>query len=217
MAKPTAPLFGFEARGQIGKTLVYANWRGVRYVRERVVPTNPQSPAQMDTRAVFSWLNDYYKNAPALGTAPWEAAALGQPFTGRNKLLSVNVPLLRSQTDITALVFSPGANGGPALDSISAAPGSAAGSITATATPPSPPPGWTIQAVVFLAIPQQDPHGPIVLPISALEDTTSPYSVTFTGLEAGQEYVVGAYPRWQRPDGRQAYGPSLSTTANAQS
>jgi hypothetical protein len=30
MAKTQAPLFGFRARGQIGKSLVFSDWRGLR-------------------------------------------------------------------------------------------------------------------------------------------------------------------------------------------
>ena len=60
MAKPRAPLFGFGASGQLGKSLVYGNWKGIDVAREYVIPANPNSSAQSTQRgkmtsAVAEW------------------------------------------------------------------------------------------------------------------------------------------------------------------
>lgn len=60
MAKPTAPLFGFGASGQLGKSLVYASWKGLPVARRYVVPANPRTaPQQVQrgymTAAVDAW------------------------------------------------------------------------------------------------------------------------------------------------------------------
>lgn len=51
MAKVTAPLFSFGARGQLGQALVYFPWKGIHAVRTYVVPANPNSAAQQTHRA----------------------------------------------------------------------------------------------------------------------------------------------------------------------
>lgn len=54
MAKLTAPLFSFMARGQLGETLVYFPWKGLPVVRTYVVPANPNSAAQQTQRGYLS-------------------------------------------------------------------------------------------------------------------------------------------------------------------
>lgn len=51
MAKLKAPLMSLGASGQLGKTLVYFAWKGLNVVREYVVPSNPQTAAQIIQRA----------------------------------------------------------------------------------------------------------------------------------------------------------------------
>jgi len=53
MAKVTAPLLSFTARGQIAGTLVYFPWKGIDAVRSYVVPANPNSSAQQTQRGYF--------------------------------------------------------------------------------------------------------------------------------------------------------------------
>lgn len=50
MAKVNAPLFSFNASGQLAKALVYFGWKGLDVVRSYVVPTNPKSDAQIIQR-----------------------------------------------------------------------------------------------------------------------------------------------------------------------
>ena len=41
---------------QIGKSLVYATWKGINYMRRYVVPANPNTVAQQAQRGLFSWV-----------------------------------------------------------------------------------------------------------------------------------------------------------------
>ena len=43
MAKVNGPLFSLDARGQLGKALVYAIWKGLNYARKYVIPFNPKT------------------------------------------------------------------------------------------------------------------------------------------------------------------------------
>lgn len=54
MAKLKGPLFSLGASQQIGKTLVYFNWKGLNVVREHVVPANPQTALQNTQRGYLT-------------------------------------------------------------------------------------------------------------------------------------------------------------------
>ena len=54
MAKPKAPLFGFGASGQLGRSIVFGNWKGIDVAREYVVPANPDTAAQSTQRGYFT-------------------------------------------------------------------------------------------------------------------------------------------------------------------
>jgi len=54
MAKIKMPLMGMEASGQLGKTLVYFNWKGLNCARMHVVPSNPNTASQQARRTVLS-------------------------------------------------------------------------------------------------------------------------------------------------------------------
>jgi len=56
MAKLTGPLFSLDARGKLGKALVFIGWKGIKTVRQWLKPANPQSAAQGDVRIVIGGL-----------------------------------------------------------------------------------------------------------------------------------------------------------------
>ena len=65
MAKVTAPLFSFGARGKLANSLVYFPWKGIDCVRSYVVPANPRTTAQTTQRdrmddAVDEWHDATY-------------------------------------------------------------------------------------------------------------------------------------------------------------
>lgn len=53
MAKVTGPLMSMSASGKIADALVFSVWKGVAYVRQFVIPSNPESPGQGDTRIMI--------------------------------------------------------------------------------------------------------------------------------------------------------------------
>lgn len=50
MAKLKAPLMSLGATGQLGKALVFFNWKGLDVVREYVIPSNPRTSGQTTQR-----------------------------------------------------------------------------------------------------------------------------------------------------------------------
>lgn len=55
-----------DARGQLGKALVYGGWKGIAWVREYFVPSNPQSTLQVKVRDIFT-----------LGVLRWQGLSAG--------------------------------------------------------------------------------------------------------------------------------------------
>jgi hypothetical protein len=210
MAKPVAPLLSFAASGTIAKTQVYSRWRGRSYVRRWTVPANPQSTAQMNTRDLFSWLQAVWKRAPTDFQAPWTAFAMGKVLTNRNAFTQQNVKAMIMATDLSAMVASPGANAGLAAASMTTTPGSA--QLTLAVTAPAVPGGWTISAMIGMAILSQDPHSGTDYEIAIGSDTSSPYSIVLTGLTASSLYDTFAWPVWAKPDSSVAYGPSIASS-----
>lgn len=215
MAKTKSPLLSISAQGQIGKSQVYASWRGVPYVRQHVVPSNPRTAEQTTTRGTFSGLVALWKLMGALAVAPWTANASGRPYTNRNQFIKDNLPDLRGEVDMLNFQGSPGALGGFPLSNIAGAGGVGSGEIDATLTTPPEPTDWTIASLTAIAVRDRDPA---TIPSELVTEATegAPVAdgdnvITLSGLTAGADYVVSGWIVWTRPDGRTAYGTSLTT------
>jgi hypothetical protein len=201
------------AGGQIGQSQVYARWKGIPYARRYVVPANPNTTAQQLTRQVFRAADQQWKYLGALAQAPFVAAVKGRPMVPRNLLMKTEIPLVRSETDISNWVFSPGNGGGIAPQSVTASVSGGAGQIVVTVTPPDVPVGWTLTAAHAAAILQRAPDAmPDEQDVEG-SAAASPWEITLSGLTGSQEYVVGGWLEWVRTDGTTIYGRSITTTA----
>lgn len=211
MAKVSAPLLSFGASGTIAGTQVYSTWRGVPYARRHVIPANPKSPDQTKTRLAFAWLVGVWKLADPRFQEPWNAFSAGRPFVGRNALVSKNNSALRTATDLTGLIFSPGAKGGLAVPAATFTGGS--GTITIAPTAPALPTGWSIVEAVGCAIKGQDPQTAVLFTSYTGFDATASYSIALT-VPAGA-YECATWFKFMKPDGTFAYSPSFNGTATA--
>jgi hypothetical protein len=211
MPVTTAPLLSFDARGQIGKAIVYSSWKGRSYARRHVIPANPNSADQQETRNTFSWLNNVWRMMPADIIAGWDAYADSNRFTNRNGFIKINLSALRSEADLTNFIFSPSAKGGPVGGTFTITPGNDQVQLALAA--PTLPAGWTIVQANFAAIRQQDPQSGELYVVSSAVDATSAYDVTITGLASAVTYVVGAWFTFLKPDGTNAYGQAQMGTA----
>jgi hypothetical protein len=88
MATITGPLFGLDARGTIGSALTYSYWRGVNYVRSRVIPANPNSSLQQAIRSLITDATQAWKNEDSpidsAYKSAYDTAAEGQKYSGFN-------------------------------------------------------------------------------------------------------------------------------------
>ena len=54
MVRVTGPFLSLDARGTLANTMTGSFWRGINYIRERVIPHNPKSTAQTAIRGVLT-------------------------------------------------------------------------------------------------------------------------------------------------------------------
>lgn len=217
MAKVKSPILSIGARGQIGKSQVYGSWRGVAYARQHVTPSNPNTSAQQLTRNTLDSLMEQYKRSGPLAREPWVSATTGRPLTDRNQVVKTNLPSLRVAPDMTGYQGSPGSLSGLPPTNVVAAATANAGEIAVTVTSPQEPTGWTLASISAIAFPDRSPQALPSAFVAELESVApvadGDTSLLFTGLMSGVLYVVSAWPVWTRPDGREAFGASLTDTA----
>ncbi len=207
MAKTTAPLLSLGAAGTVGGVMTFATWRGIGYVRQRVIPANPRSTAQVLTRDIFTNMGLRWKTGGTLMRAPWDRFATGQKFVGRNAYMGQNLAAMRGEADMDAYIGSPGAKGGLPPVSLVLTTVASLG-LEAVIVGPTPPTGWTLTSAIATAFIEQTPEATVTDAIQEIEDVSSPYSCDITGLTA-TTYQVSAWLKWAKPDGSIAYGASL--------
>lgn len=211
MSRTTAPLLSFGAGGQLAKTHVYASWKGIPYARRYVIPANPRTTKQMVTRNLFRLLQSMWLVMPSTGKLPFEANAAGRPYTANNKFTSLNVQGVDTSSPPTNMNFfkgSPGAKGG--LPPLTASVTPSSGTLTVAVGAPTVPPDWTINMAAGICFEDQDPQATWAGTIQAQTDSSTPYSLAFTGLTASQLYQVSVWLVWNKPDGTLAYSTSLT-------
>lgn len=216
MAKLIGPLLSFGASGQIGKGMVTASWRGVKYARQYVIPANPRSTAQQANRTRFALLREMYKLAPAALRAPWDAFAKGRPFLPVNKFVGENNRMLVGASDFSTGLMSPGAKGGIPPTSMTATAGASTGEIDIEVVVPTQlPDGWSIDSIGAAAFPEQDPVGLFVGPLVADTAASPADTVTLSGFEASTPLACFGWVIYEKPSGELAYSVSLYDAANA--
>lgn len=75
MALTKAPLFGLDAGGTLGGSIVFSKWKGRTYVRRHAIPHNPRSGLQVGMRAGFKFVSQDYANLSPTIIGHWKAIA----------------------------------------------------------------------------------------------------------------------------------------------
>lgn len=92
MAKVKAPFLSLGASGKLAGTLVASTWKGLKTMREYVVPANPQSADQTTQRNGFTACVAAWRNyiTSAVERTAWDRSALasGKPQSGFNAFMS---------------------------------------------------------------------------------------------------------------------------------
>jgi len=176
-------------------------------VRRWLIPSNPKTAAQTETRSAFSWLNNFARYLPSGALGAWQLYADNSLITVRNAIIKQNLGALRGEVDLNNLIASPAAGGGLVAQAIALTPG--ANSITVDLTEPDLPTGWTIANAWALAIRDQDPQTEAFYVSVAGSDATTPYQIVLSGLTSAVLYQVAGWFEYVKPDGKTAYGIAL--------
>lgn len=211
MAKVSLPLLAVRASGTIGKAITFGNWRGINYARQRVVPANPQTTAQVSQRDLFAFVVSAWQRAPAAVQNAFIASARGTGYTGFNLFSKRNLVSLKGKANLTDFIAAPGQSGANPLSVLSATGGS--GQVDVSATVGDTIPGSVTDKVHFILIRDGAPAGALNRNFAAFSDSTAPYTHTFTGLAAGA-YVVYAFTECTEAAGKKVYSVSLSQSVN---
>ena len=89
MVRVTGPFLSLDARGTLGDVMTGSFWRGINYIRQRVVPHNPKSTRQQAVRGamadgVSKWRFGYISSAHK---TMWNSYAKGQEYSGFNRFM----------------------------------------------------------------------------------------------------------------------------------
>lgn len=88
MAKVTGPLLSLDARGSVAKTLVFAAWKGINYVRQRIIPTYSNTAKQADIRELITEASQAWRSETSpidsAYKAAYDRAAEGYAMSGFN-------------------------------------------------------------------------------------------------------------------------------------
>lgn len=91
-AKVTGPLLSLDASGSVASTMVFSRWKGINYVRQRVIPTYSNTFKQNAIRSLITDATQAWKSGDTVGTvvinstykAAFDAAAAGLAMSGFN-------------------------------------------------------------------------------------------------------------------------------------
>jgi len=202
LAKLTGPLFSLSASGSIGKTLVFGGWKGVQYARQHVIPNNPRTTIQENARSLFKNLNAIFALMGNDAVQSWTNSAAGLPLTDRNLFLKVAMPLTDAAGDWSATPLLRPFQGLGLLETIPCVGGNDL--ITLTPTFPTIPAGWTVAAVIAVALLNEPAIGndyawkpaDVVTKRSA---TGSGVAISITGLGSAASYNVSVILELQGP------------------
>lgn len=90
MVKVYGPALSLDASGTLADTMVFSKWKGRNYVRERVIPSNPQSGAQTGVRAMFKFLSQEWAGLTSAEQATWLDRATQLVASNFNAFMSLN-------------------------------------------------------------------------------------------------------------------------------
>lgn len=92
MTRVQGPMFSVTASGTIADAITYSNWKGLPYVRSRVVPANPRTDPQTSIRntlkaGVSVWQDT--ASQPVASKSSWDYYASGTGMSGFNRYASL--------------------------------------------------------------------------------------------------------------------------------
>lgn len=102
MTRVQGPLFSVTASGTIGDAIVFSNWKGLPYVRSRVIPDNPRTSIQqiqrtLLTSGVSTWQSGITEDSGS--KTSWDHDASGTGMSGFNRYMKYFLELNESTSE----------------------------------------------------------------------------------------------------------------------
>lgn len=82
MASVRGPLFSFDASGSLASTLTFSKWKGRPYVRQLVIPSNPNTISQQGNRAIVRYTSQDWANLSGTNQGLWNGVGASDSITG---------------------------------------------------------------------------------------------------------------------------------------
>ena len=84
-----------DARGSVGDT-VFSIWKGIHYIRSRIVPSNPQTDLQTAQREALAHSLTMWQSVKTWAKAVWNHYATGYAKSGYNRYIEDNILLVKA-------------------------------------------------------------------------------------------------------------------------
>lgn len=143
---------------------VFSKWKGINYIRSRVIPANPKSAAQVAIREALARLVGLWQDAGSVMKINWNYMMTGRDKSGFNHFIGKNTVAEKDGTEITVTLDT----GFDELTTWTASTGAAGGKISIAFAPSPVPAGKKI--TVYLREPQTN-EWEIELTIASAETT----------------------------------------------
>lgn len=182
---------------------VFSKWRGINYIRSRVIPANPKTAAQTAVRQALARLVSLWQNGHYSLRINRSGYATGLPKSGFNTFIGDNL-VDEKNGNLLDLTKDLGFN---KLSSFSASTGTGSGEINVSWSPSVPADSW-----IVLCVRKEGANNWAKIQLA------TGTSMTITGLEAGATYqVYGYFMKNKSADELKAdeVGDDMSDTATA--
>lgn len=93
MVRVNGPMMSLGASGTLAGTIVFSSWKGRPYVRERVIPSNPKSGAQVGRRVMLKFLAQRWDALSPVQKATWDNLADQDVISNFNAYVKANMKL----------------------------------------------------------------------------------------------------------------------------
>lgn len=190
MVKVYGPMMSMDASGTIADAATFSKWKGRNYVRQRIIPANPQSAAQTAVRAWMRFLSQIWNGLTAGNKATWDTRAKEASISAFNAFCGYNLARWHhfkspSKEDPAA---ETGAGGDAPTTTVTAGVKELSLSIADGATPPDW--GWIVHRSTTTGF---TPSASTV--VAAVERTATPTVYLDSNLVTGTTYYyrVGGF------------------------
>jgi len=115
-ARTTGPLFSLTASGSVGNVITYSTWKGRPYVRNKVIPLNPNTTLQQNVRKAMKLIVEEWQGEGAPSQLAWDVYAKPFQMSGCNAYTKAGMNAYGEQLTTAGEPLSVAVAGDPPAD-----------------------------------------------------------------------------------------------------